>query len=230
MQYWKSTILSLVLVVFLSLSTIPAVPARAQAPGEKKTEEAAVKKTKDSREIQVGEWLVLGPVKTPFPAFHDTEKADDDATFLLSFRDMDISSFTPVAGGRVDVFGGDMAWFRSPADSTGTLIDHSEAHPSTVYLATWIELPRWMEIEVEASSTNPFELYVDGRSVAKCTSGTGTGQLGEIKTGSASLKQGKYLVVAKGVHVPADTASEWRFNAYVKAKEKFREDPVVTLD
>ena len=204
--------------------------ARPIAPEEDAADSLAAAKEPD-RSLRFEQWLILGPVPTPLPAFHLEEKEDNDGNFLLSFADMQIEGFLPVPGAQENLPGGTRAlWSTVTADTGGVILPSPAAFPCITYLASYIEIPRWMKVELEARSTDPFEMFIDGKSVIKSTKGTGTGKTGDPKSGSVNLKQGKHLVVIKTVSVPGDSVVAWLFDASIKANKDFEEDPVVTLN
>ncbi len=218
-----------VMIAFIILSAIPAVSQTDTKSQEKPDSSATIEKLEDAK-IHIDQWLRLGPVTSQFPAFHDEDGKDNDAAFLLSFKNMDLNRLSPSAGTPVNTLEGPMSWTVVSADTLGVLLESLTDIPSTSYLATWIELPRWMKIEIEAASTDPFELFIDGVSLVKSSSVSGTGRPGKPKTGNTDLKQGKHLLIVKMVHVPGDTLADWRMNASLRATEDFKEIPVVSID
>ena len=180
----------------------------------------------EERFTRIMDWLVLGPVPVPLPAFHDESKKEFDASWLLGYDHLDTAGLIPAEGGVEGVPGfGEAAWSFVSADTGGVSLSHEGSAPCIVWLAAWIEVPRWMEVDLEASSSDPFEIFIDGRSVIKDAGGGG----GE-KNGNVKLERGKHLILAKAVYMPADTARDWNLDAKLAAGEDFEEIPVVSLD
>jgi dipeptidyl aminopeptidase/acylaminoacyl peptidase len=224
----KSGLVSMIFASII-LSAVPAISQDDAKPQEKPI--ASVKTEKaEAAKIHIDQWLRLGPIKSQFPAFNDEENKDNDAAFLLSFKDIDISRLSPSLETPVNTFEGSASWTIVSADTLGALIEGLADMPSTSYLAAYIELPRWMKIEVEAASTDLFELFIDGVSLVKSEKANGTGNLGDVKSGSRNLKQGKHLLIVKMVQVPGDTIADWRMDASLKATEDFKEKPVISID
>lgn len=163
--------------------------------------------------IAVGEWLVLGPYPLPLPAFAGEEEKPLDAAFLLSWRGVDPVKTPPREGDAVEAPGWRMAWTAASADTAGVTLDWTGETPAAAWLAAWIEVSRWSEVEFSVSATRAFELFVDGESVvSRKENGPAEG------TGTAKLVQGKHLVLVRSAAVPADTLPPWRVEASVAPK------------
>jgi len=213
----------LVLAVVALAAFAPSLTAAA-VQAEEKTDPETEKV--DERFACITDWLVLGPVPVPLPAFHDESKKKFDASWLLEYDHLDPSMMIPVKGGVEGVPGfGDVAWSLASADTAGVALSHDGSLPGITWLAAWVEVPRWMEIDLKASSSDPFEIFIDGKSVVKNTKGGG-----KEKSGSAKLDKGKHLILAKAVYMPADTARAWNLGAKLAAGKDFEALPVVSLD
>lgn len=173
----------------------------------------------DPKGIQISEWLLLGPIPSPLPAFHAEGKKKMDAAFLLSKPHLAIEDMTPIAGGRVSLIGGKTAvWNRAPADTAGVLLPADTLMPQIAYLAVYIEAGRWLEMEVTASGNHPFEITVDGASAVKSAK---RAPAGKSETGTAKIKRGTHLVLVKTVCMPADTLSAWNIDVRISPGEKY---------
>ncbi len=187
---------------------------------------AAAEEKAAERFERITDWLVLSTVPVPLPAFHDESKEKFDASWLLGYDHLHMSGLIPVKGAVKGVPGsGEAAWSVSAADTGGVVLSHEGTAPGVTWLAAWVEVPRWMKVDIKASSSDPFELFIDGKSVIKSASGGG-----EEKSGDVDLEKGKHLILAKAVYVPADTARAWNFDASLAAGKDFEAAPVVSLD
>jgi len=181
--------------------------------------------------IHVGQWLLLGPFDAPFPVFNDE---DDDnkmkAGDLLAFEHIDLSDLWPTAADAVRLIDGkDAKWMEVPAsDTLGVLISAKDGFPRVAYIACYISVPQWMEVDVEVRSTHPFEIFVDGESVVKNKKG-GKMDTDAGKSGEVDLEKGKHLMVVKTVYVPGDSLVEWRVDVNVSRDDDVELDPAVTL-
>jgi len=180
----------------------------------------------DKRFMRITEWLVLGPVPVPLPAFHDESKSKFDASWLLGYDHLEADGLIPAEDGVEGVPGfGETAWSIAFADTGGVPLSHEGSAPGVAWLAAWVEVPRWMKIDLEADSSDPFEIFIDGSSVIKSSKSGGSG-----KSGNAKLEKGKHLILVKSVYMPADTARDWNFDVKLAAGEDFEEIPAVSLD
>jgi dipeptidyl aminopeptidase/acylaminoacyl peptidase len=183
-------------------------------------------------EIHVGEWLVLGPIDAPLPAFNEEDQAKEVGPGdLLAYEHLDREDLWPVAGDAVRLIGGgEVEWRKASApDTLGVLIPAQAGPARLAYLAAYVNVPRWMKVGVEARATQPFEVFVDGKSVLEGKEG-GKMDTGSAKSGEAKLEMGKHLVIVKTVFVPGDSPAQWRVDVDVSARGDFEVDPRVTLD
>ncbi|MCK4549884.1 MAG: S9 family peptidase, partial [Candidatus Krumholzibacteria bacterium] len=139
---------------------------------------------------------------------------------------LDLSGLIPVEGGTEDVPGfGEATWSVASADTAGVALSREGSVPGVTWLAAWVEIPRWMKIEIKATSSDPFEIFINGKSVVKSAKGGS-----KEKSGDAKLEKGKHLILAKAVYMPADTARTWNLDAKFAADKDFEAIPVVSLD
>ena len=132
-------------------------------------------------------WLILGPVDAPLPAFHDESDEKFDGAWLLKFGHLDHAALSPAPGAVVAMPGARGAtWRAAAADTAGVALEASSALPQAAWLAAWIEVPRWMKVSLTASSTEPFEIFVAGKSIVKSTGGAEAQAAERGGAGSAS--------------------------------------------
>lgn len=235
----RNTLLNFLLIM-LFLTAAPAAalsqegtvpPPQEEAPADTAASDTAAVEEEEDLSVRFDSWLLLGPVPAPFPVFHEEEKKDSDASYLLGFEDMKISSLEPFPGGRENGFSaGELLWKKVEAGDAGIMLGSPEGSPLVAYLAAWVYVPRWMKIEVEARSTDPFEMFIDGESIIKSTGSTGTGECGDEEKGSVELKQGKHALIVKAAAVPGDSVTAWLLDAKVRADKEFSEKPSVSTD
>jgi dipeptidyl aminopeptidase/acylaminoacyl peptidase/thiol-disulfide isomerase/thioredoxin len=193
---------------------------------------AAAAATRKDDAVTVKEWLLLGPLPSPLPAFHDEAESDKGAKGVLAYEHVRTKGLLPVAGDEIALIGGGRAkWIKVVASGAdGVSIPTDATMPSVAYLAGYIEVPRWMKVDLEARGTKPFEVRIDGSSVMKRESDAKPGDEDASVTGDAKLQMGKHLVLVKTVYAPSDTVAEWRFGLSVSPAEGFTAAPVVSTD
>ncbi|MGD8415409.1 MAG: hypothetical protein PVF33_14300, partial [Candidatus Latescibacterota bacterium] len=187
----------------------------------------------DMPKVHVEQWLLLGPIDSPFPAFNDEDSGKKmKAADLLAYEHMPLDDLWPLSGDQVRLIdGGEAKWTGvSSPDTAGVLIPpRGDGEPGVAYLAAYVDVPQWMEVDVDVRATQPFELFVDGESVAKNTKG-GKMDAGAGKEGEAELEMGKHLMVVKTVYVPGDSLVDWRVDVNLSRDDDFDVDPDVSLD
>lgn len=172
-------------------------------------------------QVPVAEWLLLGPIPTPFPAFSnegDAPKAAD----LLGYDHLDPTRADPRAGEEVAIAGQKAAAWKSHKGDIALATGDS---PATVYLATYLQVPRWTKVDLEITASHAFEMWVGDQSIAKRDA---PGD--ESKPVTAELTQGKHRVLVKTVFVPADSTTEWSLAVLMAPAKAFDTVPRVSID
>ena len=141
----------------------------------------------DNPKVRVREWLVLGPIASPLPAFDGEGDSKTKPADILSYEHLAVRDITPVAGSKVRLItDGEVAWSQTRAGEDGLELAVQETVPQVVYLAAYVDVPRWMKIDVEARATQPFELTIDGSEVIKQEKGA---KMEDEQSGTAKLVQ-----------------------------------------
>ena len=122
----------------------------------------------DAKTTHVDTWLALGPFPAPLPAFAAGEKQKFGAAKLLAYDEIPLSSMKPVENAaQALLFGAKASWRSAAADTNGVSIPVGGATPAIAYLAAYVEVPRWTKISVNARSSEPFAITIDGVEVVK---------------------------------------------------------------
>jgi len=191
----------------------------------------AVTAAEEKPKVTVERWLVLGPIAAPLPAFNnEDEKAKVGAGELLAYPHVDHKLLRPVAGETVPmVWGKDVEWKAADApDTTGVSIGTDGSEAEVAYLAAYVEVPRWMTLDVEARSHHAMEVFVDGESIASQKK-PNKKEAGKA-SGTAKVKAGKHLLLVKTVDVPSDSAGAWSVAVTLSPGKDFDVTPVVSID
>ncbi len=181
--------------------------------------------------VAVAGWLVLGPIPTPMPAFAGDGKGKSDPADLLEYEHLRIRDLKPASGAAVPSFGQDrFAWIATKSDSSGIAFPAAKLRGAVAYAAAYVEVPRWMKVEIETRSTQPVELFVDGVSLIKQKAPHELASEAAKSVATAKLIRGKHLIVAKTVYAAGDAPGDWRLAATIAPAKGFEAEPAVTLD
>jgi len=117
----------------------------------------------------VGDWLGLGPVTAPFPAFDEGDEAAK-LKGLLDGRMLRGGSELPVAGQAVRWLGGEKVWRPVGADPAGVVVlsDPDSDHVDTgtvAWLATSVVASRFVTLKLDVESQHPTAITLDGRKL-----------------------------------------------------------------
>ncbi|MCD6379936.1 S9 family peptidase [bacterium] len=180
----------------------------------------------DKINLQIEEWLVLGPASTPFPAFNEEKKDEANGTFLLSYNFISTKQLKPEDEKKI-IFPvrQELSWTILKADDAGITLSNGSHEPETAYLASYLELPRWAKLQFKAKGTYPFKLMIDGKEIIECNK-NGTE---DYQEGTAELKMGKHTIIVKTVCAPKDTISSWKFNAFIEMDKTLGCTPLLSL-
>ena len=125
MPYISSRSVRITMLALLAL-LMPLAAAAGQAQEEP---DSTVDKAADRFEA-ITDWIVLGPVPAPLPAFRDESKGKFDASWLLQYGHLETAGLTPAEGQPVGVPGsGDASWRARSADTAGVTFQHEGPLP-----------------------------------------------------------------------------------------------------
>jgi len=205
------------LIAVLFVSVVFAVSAFADE------EEAA------EPDVRFGEWLVLGPLSAPVPAFGNDGDSKTKPSDLLAYDHVSLSGKLPADGEKMSLPGGKQAsWLSVDATETGVALSSDGSLAQITYLAAYIEVDRWTKVEVSAKGSDAFEVTINGESVVKQKDAAKFDEA-KPKTGTVKLERGKHLVIVKTVRIPGDEDVSWQLDVGVSAKNT-DDVPVLSLD
>ena len=147
--------------------------------------------------IPVDNWLLLGPVATPLPAFHDAESAGFLVSDLAEQWSLAPRELAPRAGEAVAWPGAlDVAW-TGVAATEGSVPLNASQGPHEAYLATYLVVDRFTTATLALTAAHPVALAVDGES-ASLAAGEGEG----TQEAALELAIGTHLLVLHTVYDP----------------------------
>ena len=160
----------------------------------------------------IDEWLILGPVPTPLPAFDDDKPGGYGFVDLLEARAFPGEVLRPRADATESWFGDtSLVWERRRTGSGGklalTLPDGASGDAShTVWLASFLEAGRFQTLRLELAGSHVRGAWIDGEQVAASEGGA---DLGEPLEGQLELAPGKHILLVKTIFDPSGEADWW---------------------
>ena len=113
---------------------------------------ASAEEDDDKPKVTVDEWILLGPVSTPFPAFSD-EDGEPKAGDLLEYGHVNRARLQPTGGARVAVVAHPSVQWKRVSSNDGRVSIKTSDSPHVAYLAAYVEVPRWMKWRTCRAST-----------------------------------------------------------------------------
>ena len=178
--------------------------------------EAAKKKKKKDQEaeappgVTVEQWLVLGPVVDPLPAFHDDKTGGFDIEARLGAQVFPKGPLAPREGDVESWFSGvELAWTARQANEDGvvelTIPDASgEDRPAAAWLAAYVRTDRFRSVKLEVRGQHARRAWLDGEQVA-------SGQSGDVK-GDVKLRTSNHLLLVETLWDPSNE-DDWTVGA-----------------
>ncbi len=148
-----SVLVSLSVLISLAMLLLPATGGVGAA------NEAAVTL------VTAEEVLLLGPLPTPWPAFHDSDLRGYDLDDLMAKPTLEPAQLRPRAGDEVAQPGGSPARWRQIAAADGLItLDTSTAAPAETYLVCYLTADRFQAAKLQISG-HQVRAYLDGDEV-----------------------------------------------------------------
>lgn len=161
--------------------------------------------------VRVSSWLVLGPVATPLPAFHEAEERGFEAGDLLGARTLDVGDPWPEAGAPVPWPGGrSPSWRARSAGERGLTLRRPDSGLGHAFLAAFVETDRFLKTDLALRTGDLARVALDGEQVAERAE---PGEEGTPITASLELTPGKHLVTVEAVTGAAGDEDAWRVQA-----------------
>jgi dipeptidyl aminopeptidase/acylaminoacyl peptidase len=199
------------------------VPTAAEAEGQA-----------NEKRIDIGEWLVLGPVAHPLPVFHDSDKGGFKAAKLLDETILPGSMAHPREDSQVSWFDGTpLTWRLEGISSDGTLTlqppqagpDDGRRRPAIAWLTAYLSTSRWQSTKLELRGSHPRKAWLDGKLIV--TAGIQENE-DAAPAETVHLIPGKHILVVQTVLDPA-RETDWSAGVSLTGfKEDFK--PSTSVD
>ncbi|MGD2068588.1 MAG: prolyl oligopeptidase family serine peptidase [Gemmatimonadota bacterium] len=159
--------------------------------------------------VSVSSWLVLGPVTTPLPVFHDSDEGQYGPGDLLDAETLEIDDLWPAAG-EVVVWpqSGSTRWTVRAAAEGALTLGSPDAGLGEAYLAAFVDTDRFTKAQLIFSSGAAARVYLDGERVAERSPGTDPPTTADLE-----LVPGKHLLAVRTVAGAGNDESGWTVEA-----------------
>ncbi len=181
----------------------------------------------------ITDWLQLGPITAPLPAFNDDKEKGYKVQDLLESGPIAVKRLPAPAAGRTVTLpaAGPLAWRAVTGPKVDLDAKAGGGGPAEAYLAVWLDASRWLPAELTLTSPHPAQAFLDGKAVsfkekeAAAASAAGdtaqarpqaAGQERAARTASLKLVPGKHLLLVHAVWDP-QKKEPWRVDAAVSA-------------
>ena len=189
-------------------------------------------KENDSHDFPVLEWLVLGPVPEPFPAFHEEKKGKFGAKEMLAGDRFPNGPVRPSEGAAAAWQGETtLTWKKVKAGAAGRVqLEQVEGWdgPAEAWLAVYLETDQWRAVKMKLRGNQAMKFYLDGKSLAdggyakasKNTDDKDDANGKELPSIESELKltAGKHLVLVRTLFDPEREG--WEIGAELLAGKK----------
>ncbi len=154
-------------------------------------------------EISVENWLLLGPVQTQLPVWHNVSNVKDetfDLNNLLTYNPVNISSWMPEEVERVHWSADRSLNWRS--QSTANFVADDPDKPAYGWASFYLENDRFAKTTLKISSRHPFVLYVNGNQKGVKSSSEESDADPGSHSQELTLLHGKHTVVVQSLYNP----------------------------
>ncbi len=163
----------------------------------------------ETETLPITQWLRLGPVSTPLPAFNSESGRTFTVENLLDAGNLDPKALRPRAGRDLILPGaGARAWTAATAAEGSLTMPIPDAGASgEAWLAVYITADRWQQAELKLSGEHPALAILDGEQLTLSPAENDAERKAELK-----LTIGKHLLLVRTVYDP-EKDEPWEIGA-----------------
>jgi dipeptidyl aminopeptidase/acylaminoacyl peptidase len=187
---------------------------------------------KETKELTLSEWMLLGPFSNPLPALLDKKEKDSAIEQLVTFEQLERRELKPQTKKTVKWHDGTLSqWREIQSDKDGVILLGEDSYPSVAYFGVYLEVKRWTRARMTIQSTQPFRLCVDGQTcVTKLKANeVSISSQGEKIHEYLNFETGKHLLLVKSVYIP-ETNPRWSMKGTLSFDKKYTSpSPDLTL-
>lgn len=164
-------------------------------------------------EVEVPNWLTIGPLPVVQPAFADSAQTPAQ---LLKTRYLTDERYWPKlnAGISLPPTRSEIKW--SFGDHSACLLRDQGAGNAYAYAAAYLSNERWENVTIKAKATRPVLLYIEGEEMGSCVEANGEGSYELCVDYKAHT--GKHTLIFKTVDTP-ELTGDWSLSAGVEVED-----------
>ncbi|NOZ60831.1 MAG: S9 family peptidase [Calditrichaeota bacterium] len=177
----------------------------------------------DSNNIVATKWLILGPVKTPLPIFHDRKNFAGKKfgiNNLLEFEHFDLSKIPPAEGKTITGYGKQKLRWTVRADSSLQIVPLNQKMPQKAFAAAYLTANRWLEIKLTVENPHLQIIYFDGKEIGRRNKANANEKTLAQTKATIKVEPGKHLLLIKTVFDPKCNAP-WEISASASFPKNF---------
>jgi dipeptidyl aminopeptidase/acylaminoacyl peptidase len=218
----KKTVQGLVIALMVLASSGDALKAQDRSENEHAT-------------MTISSWLKAGSFDVKMPAFSDQKSVKGD-TFgesdLLKFSFAEVDALDPQEKNELTWKGNKLAWEKVVAAKNSFVYPDSKPQKDShqmAYVAAYLQADRWMEAELEVTSPQLLEIYINGvlHDSKAAADKPEVDQTGSTKK-TLKLERGKHLLLIKTLK-PAGDENDWMVKATLSFPKKFEKSLQASL-
>lgn len=195
---------------FLPAASLALTLLVAPVWAKKTPDKTAEPEAEASLSLPIGSWLQAGPEDVPLPFGHGEDFGLDQ---LIDETVVELDDHLPRLGAKH----AGLEWTKTrPSKEKGVTLKASSDSPRLMWLATWIEVDRFVDTTLKVTSEQRFKVFVDGKEVAKAAP---PAEKGKSTDAALKLFTGTHVVVIQAL---AEAGAElWRLDAELEMDKKF---------
>jgi len=184
-------------------------------------------------EIFIEEMLSLSAIEIKPPVYDSIENLKGErfnSDNLLAFDYLRVDELKPGPDYKIKVAGRELEWAKTKANKEDfVVVDRrpNEELAQLCYLASYIMVDRWFEVNIEITSPQLFEVYLDGKLITskKAVDSDDADKVGS-KSKKCKLEAGHHLLVVKSVK-PVKTFDEWKLKVGITPGSEVSDDALI---
>ena len=168
-----------------------------------------------STDITVTNWLILGPMETPLPIFHEKKNFSGkkfELKNLLNFEHLDSRKLSPALDKTIPGFGERKLRWTMQTDSSLRITLLNKKMPQKAFAAAYLTANRWLEIKLTVKNPHLQIVYFDGKEIGRRNKANASKKTSAQTKATVKVEPGKHLLLIKTLFDP-NCSAPWEISA-----------------